>query len=49
VSAYVIRHSVAGGLFGFALAMAGITLTDWRFWVLMVLFAINGVWSQVKP
>jgi hypothetical protein len=33
---------VAGGLYGLALAMAGLTLADIWFWLLMIGFAVWG-------
>lgn len=36
------RAGITGALFGVLLGVAGHGLTDWRFWLLMVAFAVLG-------
>lgn len=36
-----ISKGLMGGIFGAVLTISGIHTSDWKFWVLLLLFALN--------
>ena len=38
----LVVHIGAYALFGTALVLCGITVSDWRYWVLLVIFGLHG-------
>ena len=38
----LVVHIGAYALFGTALVLGGITVSDWRYWVLLVIFGLHG-------